>query len=163
LWLKWRGQERETVWLRVTSGTIAAAEPTVGGTAALARTALAGRGALIAWWCDPTINLTLTEPPPTFGRDWPNGGGVGIDEVAFYAERAVWRAARTAAGSRWVLIEEVKEGFEGAGEAEVVHTPARLHGSSRFTAAETGRGHLVLREWHVGDEILGFTLVKGGQ
>jgi hypothetical protein len=40
----------------------------------------------------------------------------------------------------------------------VVHTPARLHGFQRFSSANTGQGDVLLREWHVGDDILGFTL-----
>jgi hypothetical protein len=45
----------------------------------------------------------------------------------------------------------------------VVFTPARLHGFSerkqpRFSSAKTGDSNVVLREWHVGGEVLGFTL-----
>jgi hypothetical protein len=66
---------------------------------------------------------------------------------------------RTAGGARYVLIEEVAS-TEGAVQTSVVHTPARLHGFQRFSSANTGEGSVLLREWHVGDEILGFTLCK---
>jgi hypothetical protein len=45
-------------------------------------------------------------------------------------------------------------------KAAVVHTPARLHGFRRFSSANTGPGNVLLREWHIGDEILGFTIAK---
>ena len=85
-----------------------------------------------------------------------------VDEVAFYAERAVWRAVRTASGARFVLIEESASNEDGDAKGPVVHTPARLHGfgDARFSSANTGQGNVLLREWHIGDEVLGFTLTK---
>jgi hypothetical protein len=59
------------------------------------------------------------------------------------------------------LIEEVEMDSDSAHRADVVHTPARLHGFDRFTAADTGRGTVLIREWHVEDELLGFTLSEG--
>ncbi|QUV93977.1 RAMP superfamily CRISPR-associated protein [Chloracidobacterium aggregatum] len=133
---------------------------TLGAAAKLAKAALGGR-TLVAWWCDPTIDLTLTAPPATFGRQWPpDDATLQVDEVAFYAERAVWRAVRTHDGARYVLIEEVASDENGAKQTRVIHTPARLHGFLRFSSANTGPGSVLLREWHVGDEILGFTLEK---
>jgi hypothetical protein len=132
---------------------------TLGQTAALARAAL-GRRNLVAWWCDPTIDLTLIEPPATFGRDWPAGKDIQVDEVAFYADRAVWHVARTAAGASWVFIEELGPDEPDARAANVVHTPARLHGGARFAAAPTERGQVLLREWHVEGQMLGFTFVR---
>ena len=51
---------------------------------------------LVAWCCDPTINLDLHTPPATFGNAWPSEDDkLQVDEVAFYAQNAVWRAVRT--------------------------------------------------------------------
>jgi len=65
---------------------------------------------------------------------------------------------RTAETARYVLVEEVASNEGDATQTRVVHTPARLHGFQRFSSANTGQGNVLLREWHVGDEILGFTL-----
>jgi hypothetical protein len=146
-------------WVRTKHGTLDITALTLGEAATLAKAAL-GVQPLIAWWCDPTIDLGLTRPPATFGRTWPEEGKLQVDEVAFYAERAVWRAVRTAGGARYVLIEETSSTDDGAKKASVVHTPGRLHGLQRFSSANTGQGSVLLREWHVGDEILGFTLSK---
>jgi hypothetical protein len=59
-----------------------------------------------------------------------------------------------------VFIEELDAKAEDAKQVRVLHAPARLHGFQRFSAANTGQGSVLLREWHVGDEILGFTLSK---
>ena len=116
---------------------------------------------LVAWWCDPTINLDLRTPPATFGRTWPSEDDkLQVDEVAFYGEYAVWRAVRTSNGPRFVLIQEIDNEVNGAKRASIVYTPAQLHGFQRFTSDNTGQGNVLLREWHVGDEILGFTLTK---
>jgi CRISPR/Cas system CSM-associated protein Csm3 (group 7 of RAMP superfamily) len=144
------------VWVRTKTGTIADGL-TRGAAARLAKAALGER--LIAWWCDPTIDLNVDEPPATFGREWPTEDDkLQVDEIAFYAERAVWRAARTSRGPRFVLIEELDTTADDAKQVRVVHTPARLHGFQRFSSANTGQGDVLLREWHVGDDILGFTL-----
>lgn len=134
---------------------------TLGVAAKLAKAALGKK--LVAWWCDPTIDLALTSPPATFGRAWPTEDNkLQVDEVAFYAERAVWRAARTSGGAHFVLIEELASNEDGARQmcVCVVHRPARLHGFQRFSSANIGHGNVLLREWHVGDKILGFTLTK---
>lgn len=145
-------------WVRTTTGTIA--EPlTLGAAAKLAKAALGET--LVAWWCDPTIDLDLHTPPATFGREWPTEDDkLQVDEIAFYAERAVWRAVRTVSGARFIVIEELNAKVDDAKQARVVHTPARLHGSSRFSSANTGQGKVLLREWHVGGETLGFTLTQ---
>lgn len=145
-------------WVKTTTGAVA--EPlTVGAAARLAKTALGEK--LVAWWCDPTIDLALSTPPETFGRQWPTEDEkLLVDEVAFYAERAVWRAVRTSNGGRFVLIEELPSQADGVKSARVVHTPARLHGFQRFSAANTGQSNVLLREWHVSDEVLGFTLTQ---
>ncbi|MGE0373225.1 MAG: RAMP superfamily CRISPR-associated protein [Gammaproteobacteria bacterium] len=144
-------------WVRATSGTVTEGL-TLGAAAKVAKAALGEK--LVAWWCDPTIDLDLHAPPATFGREWPaDDDQLQVDEIAFYAEHAVWRAARTANGTRFVLIEETAQA-DDARQTRVVHTPARLHGFSRFSAANTGQGNVLLREWHLGDEILGFTLTK---
>jgi hypothetical protein len=145
-------------WVKTTTGTVT--EPlTFGAAAKLAKAALGEK--LVAWWCDPTINLDLHTPPATFGNTWPSDDNkLEVDEVAFYAEHAVWRAVRTASGARFVFIKELKANENGAKPTRVVHTPARLHGFQRFVSANTGQGNVLLREWHVGDEILGFTITK---
>lgn len=146
-------------WVRSRTGAVT--EPlTLGAAAKLAKAALGGN--LVAWWCDPTIDLTLTTPPSTFGREWPSDDDeLQVDEVAFYAERAVWRAARTASGARFVIIEELSSWSDDAKRAHVVYTPARLHGDQRrFSAAKTGHGTVLLRDWHDGHEVLGFTITQ---
>lgn len=146
------------VLVRVETGEVANVL-TLGEAAKLAKTSLGN--SFVAWWCDPTINLDLHTPPATFGNAWPSEDDkLQVDEVAFYAERAVWRAVRTSNGPRFVLIEELTSEADGAKKARAVHTPARLHGFQRFSSANTGQGNVLLREWHVGDEILGFTLTR---
>lgn len=145
-------------WVRTQTGTLAQ-ELTLGAAAKAAKAALGGN--LTAWWCDPAIDLTLTQPPATFGRTWPaEDDALEVDEVAFCAEHAVWRAARTAEGARFVLIEEIASQEEGAFPVKVVHTPAHLHGFQRFSSANTGRGAVLLREWHEAAGMLGFTICK---
>lgn len=148
-------------WVRTTTGTVEETL-TLCTAARLARASLGEK--LVAWWCEPTIDLDLAYPPAVFGRTWPLDE-LHVDEVAFFAERAVWRAARTASGTRFVLIEELDTQTDGALKVRVEHTPARLHGLSegerpRFSAARTGRGAVLLREWHAADGILGYTLVE---
>ena len=151
--------EDTEVWLRRKCDSLDGADLSLGRAASLAKDALGEK--LIAWWCDPTIDLGLTEPPATFGREWPaDGDELQVDEVAFYAEGAVWRAARTAAGSRYVFIEEVDASRPGAVKAMADHIPARLHDFRRFSSAGTGPGTVLLRRWHIGDEVLGFTIAK---
>ena len=146
------------VWVRTKTGEVADVL-TLGEAAKLAKTSLGN--SFVAWWCDPTIDLDLHTPPATFGNAWPSEDDTfHVDEVAFYAELAVWRAVRTSNGSRFVLIEELASKADDAKQARVVHTPARLHGFQRFSSENTGQGNVLLREWHVGDEILGFTLTK---
>ncbi|MCC6930379.1 MAG: hypothetical protein IT359_15445 [Gemmatimonadaceae bacterium] len=144
-------------WVRTRTGTIT--EPlTLGAAAKLAKAALGAK--LVAWWCDPTIDLRKATPPSTFGRQWPDDDDtLQVDEIAFYAERAVWRAVRTSSGARLVLIEELDSEAGDAKQIRVVYTPARLHGFQRFSAAKT-EGSVLLREWHSGDEVLGFTLTQ---
>lgn len=145
-------------WVKTTTGTIKEVL-TLSEAARVAKAALGDK--LVAWWCDPTINLDLHLPPATFGTAWPSeNDALQVDEVAFYAERAVWRAARTSNGPRFVFIEEITSKTDGARQTRVVHTPASLHGFQRFSSKNTGQGKVLLREWHIGDEILGFTLTK---
>jgi hypothetical protein len=145
-------------WVRTTTGSINEIL-TLSGAANLAKAALGAK--LVAWWCDPAINLDVHEPPATFGRAWPaEDQNLHVDEVAFFAERAIWRAARTSQGFRFVLVEELAAEADGAEVARVVHTPARLHGFRRFSSNNTGQGSVLLREWHVGGEILGYTITK---
>lgn len=145
-------------WVRTETDTIT--EPlTLGAAAKHAKAAFGGK--LVAWWCDPTIDLELRTPPDTFGKAWPTEDDkLQVDEVAFYAERAVWRGVRSVSGARFVLIKELDSEADDARQARVFHTPARLHGSQRFSAADTGQGNVLVREWHLGDEVLGFTLTQ---
>ena len=146
-------------WVRTKHGSLDSTALSLGETAKAARAALGEN--LVAWWCDPTIDLSVTSPPATFGRSWPDDERIQVDEVAFYAERAVWRAVRTSSGARFVLIEELPSNENGARKTEIVFTPARLHNEQkRFSSANTGQGNVLVREWHIGDEILGFTLTK---
>lgn len=146
-------------WVRTKTVTITE-RLTLGAAAKVAKPELGEK--LVAWWCDPTIDLALTKPPAIFGRTWPvDDDKLQVDEIAFYAERAVWRAARTVSGARFVLIEELDAEAADAKQIRVVHTPARLHGCQRrFSSANTGPGNVLLREWHLGEQILGFTLTK---
>ncbi len=146
------------VWVKTTNGPITEVL-TIGAATNLAKAALGGK--LEAWWCDPTIDLDLHKPPATFGKTWPREDDkLQVDEVAFYAERAVWRAVCTSNGPRFVFIEELTAKADDAKPTRVVHTPARLHGFPRFSSENTGQGNVLLREWHVGDEILGFTITR---
>lgn len=154
--IKW-SEATADVWVRTSHGVLN--NMVLANAAQLAKSALGAR-ALVAWWCDPAINLALADPPETFGNHWPLDRELQVDEVAFFAETAVWRAARTADGARYVLIEEVASNESGAKQANVVHTPARLHGFNRFSSANTGKGNVLLREWHIGDDALGFTITK---
>jgi hypothetical protein len=141
--------------------TLGAPSLTLGEAAKMARAAL-GQAALVAWWCDPTIDLERPTPPAVFGRHWPDTPSLQIDEVAFFAEGAVWRAVRTAEGMKSVLIAEVGPSHRDAIHANVVHTPARLHNDgTRFSGERTGEGELFLREWRVDGQRLGFTIVWG--
>lgn len=157
-----RGDEPgETTWIQCTNGAIHGDDLTLGDAAQRAQAAL--NSPLVAWWCEPTLNPFLTDAPKTFGRQWPQDNGLRVDEVLFFTAAGCWQAARTAAGIRWVLIKEVREDTGGARQAEVVRTPARLHGDiTRFAqAADLAIGDIVLREWHVGGEVIGFTLEEG--
>jgi hypothetical protein len=145
-------------WVRTESGSITEAL-TRGAAAKMAKLALGEK--LVAWWCDPTIDLDLCTPPATFGREWPaENDPFQVDEIAFYAERSVWRAVRTSSCARFVLIEELDAKGDGAEPVRVVHTPARLHGFKCFSSANTEPGNVLLREWHLGNEVLGFTLTQ---
>jgi len=157
-WIKWRSNNEESAHVRVTGGVLDSPTLTLGEAAALARGAFGGYD-LAAWWCEPAIDLAIAMPPAVFGHHWPDGETIRVEEAAFYADCAVWRVARTGAGSRWVLVEEVGSDEPGAHPVSVIHTPARLHGSTRFAALRTDRGPVRLKEWHVDGQLLGFTLV----
>lgn len=149
--------EDADAWVRTSHGALATNELALGEAATLAKKALGHR--LEAWWCDPTIDLDLHTPPNTFGRDWPDPlAELRVDEIVFFAEHAVWRAARTPSGARFVLVEELSSEADGARPTRVVFTPARLHDFGRFSSSRTGQGDILVREWRLGDEVLGFTL-----
>lgn len=158
-----KSPEHPGAWVKATTGMLAA-PLSLGAAAKRAKVALGEQ--LVAWWCDPTIDLNLHTPPAVFGRAWPpDSDDLQVDEVAFFAERAVWRAARTADGTRSVLIQEVDSTADDAKYASVHHTRARLHGFAdgsrpRFSSAKTSQGDVLLREWHVDGEVLGFTITQ---
>jgi CRISPR/Cas system CSM-associated protein Csm3 (group 7 of RAMP superfamily) len=146
--------------VRVQQGALGNGPLTLGEAAKLAKTQLDDKP-LVAWWCDPAIDLALTSAPVTFGSHWPTTENtLHVDEVAFYAEDAVWRACRTATGARWVFIEEVSSGESGARKVKVMVVPARLHGFQRFSAATNSRGKVLLRQWYLGEQLLAFTIEK---
>lgn len=146
-------------WVRTKTDVLRTESLTLGEAAKLAREAL--DETLVAWWCDPTIDLELQKPPATFGRDWPSeDNSLQVDEIAFYARRSVWRAVRTSSGARLVFIKELDAANDQTRHTRVTYTPARLHGFQRFSSANTGAGNVLLREWHIGDETLGFTICE---
>jgi len=124
---------------------------------------LNGDESLVAWWCEPSIDLDQQSPPATFGYDWPDENTVRVDEVIFCTKSAVWRAARTASGVRWVFIKEVSHEQPGSQKVIVKQTPAKLHGSRRFSAANTGRRWVLLREWYTENQLLGYTICQVAQ
>ncbi len=87
-----------------------------------------GAGEFVAWWCEPTIDFSVTTPPAIFGWKWPDDGTLRVDEATFFFERGSWRVARTASGVRWVLIQEVGSQAAGAESVFVSQTPARCSG-----------------------------------
>lgn len=152
----------ERTWLHTSTGTLENTTTTLGDTARIARAVL-GENALVAWWCDPTIDLQLNTPPATFGRTWPEDtDDLRVDEVAFFTETSVWRAARTVEGMRFVSIKESTTEEANTQPVQATHTPAFLHDFKRFSAASTGQAALLLREWHTGKERIGFTISKIG-
>lgn len=153
-----KGPGPTEAWVRTEHGALSEHALTLGDAARYAKAVLGDT--LIAWWCDPTTDLELASPPATFGREWPLDDKLQVNEVAFCVQDAVWRAARSTGGARYVLIEEVAANEAGARHTSVVQTPARLHGFNRFSSANTGQGNVLLREWHDDSEILGFTIAE---
>jgi hypothetical protein len=138
-------------------------ELTLGAAAKAARSSLSGvRDQLVAWWCKPSIDFSVTSAPAPFGREWPDGSGLRIDEAVFCTEHASWRVAGTANGMRWVYIAERESGSDGVEQLQVVNIPVRLHSdTTRFSEAElSAQGRLIGREWRAGDSSIGFTLAK---
>ncbi|MBI3269240.1 MAG: hypothetical protein HYZ53_09480 [Planctomycetes bacterium] len=159
---EWRERTPLEVCVEVKPGRLDTATPlTLGEAAVHARADLGGE--LFAWWCEPSVDLDLNAAPHTFGRAWPRHDNVlRVEEAAFFATTAAWRAARTANGWRTVLVREVEKGTVGAETVIRVETPVRLHhDSTRFSAADTGAGLLVIREWRSGDQVVGYTLGEG--
>lgn len=146
------------VWIKSTAGMLETSDHlSLGDAASRAREALGDD--LIAWWCDPRVDPTRSDPPAVFGREWPScSDPLEVEEAAFYTNRAVWRGARTAQGVRYVIIEEVTASEQGAVRATAVHTPAQLHNSGRFSSVRTGEGSVLLREWRTDTGLVGFTI-----
>jgi CRISPR/Cas system CSM-associated protein Csm3 (group 7 of RAMP superfamily) len=145
-------------WIRRKNGGVT--EPlTIGSAAKLAKKELGEK--LVAWWCDPTIDLSVATAPITYGNSWPGEDDkLLVDEIAFFAQHAVWRAARISDQSRFVFLEELSITTDDAMLVSVVHTPARLHSFKRFSSADVGYARVLLREWCIGGEIIGFTVTK---
>lgn len=160
-WTEWRDGTPRRGWLVVDRGRFEGQDLTLAQAAESARSALGEP--LVAWWCEPAADLSLRIAPVTFGWAWPVDTALRVDEVCFFSGVACWRAARTVAGPRWVLLQEIAEPASGAREVSIHETPAYLHGdATRFAhAAGLERGRVVAREWRAGDEVLGFTLAKG--
>ena len=120
-----------------------------------------GTGELVAWWCEPTIDFSVTTPPAIFGWKWPEDGTLRVDEATFFFERGSWRVARTASGVRWVLIQEVGSQAAGAESVVVSRLPQGCTGiTTRFSAKSPGKDRLIVREWRSGMTSVGFTLNK---
>jgi hypothetical protein len=149
-----KGYVPEEVWVRVESSELAAPLSRLQDAAKAAREALGEQ--LLGWWCEPAIDLSLKQAPVTHGEHWPEGAHLSIEEAVFFARGAAWRVA----GNRSVLIQECNAEVPDAKPVRVSHTPAVLHADRRYAAADTGTGYRLLREWHLGAERLGFTLVR---
>lgn len=158
-WKQYRDAEKQTLRLKIESGQCAEPNLMLSSAVAAAK-GLFEKTEPVAWWCEPKIDLSITAAPATFGRGWPGNDNLQVDEVAFYAKDGVWRAARTVSGAKWVCVKETVE-EDGTIPAEVVQTPARLHHDMmRFSAADTGQGEVVIREWRDGEgQTIGFTLI----
>jgi CRISPR/Cas system CSM-associated protein Csm3 (group 7 of RAMP superfamily) len=157
-----------TAWVQVDEGALGGDQMTLlsAGTAARQKFGDDGRE-FVAWWCEPTIDLTAVKAPPVFGWNWPILGSVSVDEVMFFFKRACWHAARKADGIRWVAIQEIGPN-DNTGEAvDVFKIPARLHGdTTRFAANLDPAAPVIVREWRSKSwkcAPLGFTLDKGGE
>jgi len=154
---------QETTLINVEHGTLSIADLALGRAASEARRMIAdGTGELVAWWCEPTIDFSVTTPPEIFGWKWPDNNTLRVDEAAFFYERGSWRVARTASGVRWVRIREI--GSQAAGESvDVSMIPVKLLGrtTKRFGDLPLPEGRLIVREWRSGVTPVGFTLNKG--
>ncbi len=113
---------------------------------------------LTAWWCEPSIDVSVNTPPQVFGTDWPEQNKLHVDEVMFCTKNSVWRAARACGSVKWVFLQEVPQTQTGALPVTVTSTPTRLHGSNRFSSASTGQRWVMLREWSDGQQLLGYTI-----
>jgi hypothetical protein len=133
---------------------------TLGAAARAAREAL---GKDVIWWCEPTIDLSVSRPRATFGWSWPADDDLlRVDEVAFFTPSASWRAARTAAGTRRVLVREVGETTPSSRRCDVRDTPAALHNDTRrFSDTLVGVGQFVVREWLDESGVVAYTLAEG--
>lgn len=165
---KWRGDAACKVNLVIACGWLEL--PT---TLSLGEAATHARAALLhdrpLWWCEPAIDFAVVQAPQTFGCDWPLAtvSQLRVEEVAFFAPGAVWRVARTSRGWRTVHIREVAEPTKETKPVFVLRTPARLHrNTTRFAAhvsESSDLSELIVREWHTGNQIIGYTLAERGQ
>ena len=113
----------------------------------------------LAWWCEPSIDFSRAEAPVTFGTNTVEDQHLRVDEVAFFTDTASWRAARCRGGWRTVLIREAPAGKTNALRVDVVQTPAWLHeDGTRFAAKYAASGDVMIREWRLDGQIVGFTL-----
>lgn len=148
-------------YVKVSAGPLDAQHLTLGDAARLAKEAL-GEHELTAWWCEPTIDLAAATAPQVYGEDWQStSADLKVDEVMFGSARAVWHAARTSSGTRYVLTTECNGTVPDAISATVTDIPARLHASDRFASLRTHRGALIVRRWSADGRDIAFTLAMG--
>lgn len=160
-WSAWK-TESQTVWLLRESGRIDIESLTLG--AALGAADVNGLGKFMAWWCEPTIDFTVTQAPETLGTEPPDDNPLLVDEAAFFFEAGCLRVARTANGVRWARLREHPAEHEHGVRAEVRHVPAQLHGGgARFDVQRSPRKVLVVREWIADGVTVGFTLATDGK
>ena len=153
----------ETVWVFVEHGKLDTVSLTLEAALSEAMGTASDRsGKFVAWWGEPTIDLTVAEPPEVFGWSAQKADPLRIDEVIVFFERGSWRAARTAEGVQWVFIREVPSAEPGAERVEARLIPARLHGdTTRFAGNRDATDPVLVREWRGGTELIGFTLKRG--
>ncbi len=153
-------ESRATAYLVCDKKALGATQSlTLGDAAKLARQAL-GIDA-VAWWCEPTLDLSVTRSPLTFGWGTPENANLLVDEVMFFAPKQCWHAAKTQSGWRSVHWHEVPDGTHGAIRVEVLTMPGVLHqDGTRFGQANLikGKRKIAVREWHNDEGRLGYTM-----
>lgn len=163
VWKEYRGGQPVRTGLNIRTGTCVVDGPfTLAAAWAQASEQCSGENP-VAWWCEPTIDFSVTTAPTVFGTGRPGSDSrtdteLRVDEVCVFFERALWRAVQTTTGVRWVHMSEAAPG-DGDEVFELVRTPAQLHGGAgRFAIDGLGRTIYVVREWKRQGSSLGFTI-----